>query len=85
METSSDEIIYTNTVSYEATNGVNFFTEFGLKCRISQTVDITMLDLDINDGSLVGDIEDDFNLGDYASLVVYGDPEGNLIFAKIKF
>ena len=74
---TSEEIVYSNSVHYSAVDGFNFFSNFDLKSTISQTNDVTLVKtVVLDENSLIGDIEDDFTLGDYASLVLIEAPEG---------
>ena len=78
-ESISNEIVHSNTVHYETINGFNFFSDFDLKCTILQTADVSMplgTEIDLDDVSFIEDLEDDFTLADYASLVLLGVPEG---------
>ena len=76
-ETTSDYILYKNEVHYAAFSGMNFFSKFDLSCKITKTIDVDMAQIDtVTDLSLMGDIEDEFTLNDYAALVIDGSPEG---------
>ena len=76
-ETTSDHILYRNEVHYAASSGMNFFSKFDLSCKITKTIDIDLAQIDMaTDLSLMGDIEEEFTLNNYAALVIHGSPEG---------
>ena len=76
-ETTSDHILYKNEVYYAASSGMNFFSKFDLSCKITKTIDIDLAQIDMaTDLSLMGDIEEEFTLNNYAALVIHGSPEG---------
>ena len=76
-ESDSEYIIYKNSVFYAATNGMSFFSKFDLSCKITNVVDVDMAQLDLVSGmSLIGNMEDEFKLNEYAALVIDGSPEG---------
>ena len=56
---------------------MNFFSKFDLSCKITKTIDIDLAQIDMaTDLSLMGDIEEEFTLNNYAALVIHGSPEG---------
>ena len=58
---------------------MNFFSKFDLSCKITKTIDVDMAQIDVvTDLSLMGDIEEEFTLNEYAALVIDGSPEGKL-------
>ena len=76
-ETTTDYILYKNEVYYAASSGMNFFSKFDLSCKITKTIDVDMAQIDvITDLSLLGNIEEEFTLNEYAALVIDGSPEG---------
>ena len=80
-ETTTDYIHYKNEVYYAASSGMNFFSKFDLSCKITKTIDVDMAQIDVvTDLSLMGDIEEEFTLNEYAALVIDGSPEGKLRF-----
>ena len=80
-ETTTDYILYKNEVYYAASSGMNFFSKFDLSCKITKTIDVDMAQIDVvTDLSLMGNIEEEFTLNEYAALVIDGSPEGMLRF-----
>ena len=76
-ESTSDEIVYSNTVYYETIDGFNFFSDFELKCTVSQTADVSLgTEIELDDQSISDDLDDDFSLAEYASLALLGVQEG---------
>ena len=85
-ETTTDYILYKNEIYYAASSGMNFFSKFDLSCKITKTIDVDMAQIDvITDLSLMGDIEEEFTLNEYAALVIDGSPEGyfNLFITRV--
>ena len=78
LSTTTDYLVYTNTINYAPQSGLNFFTNFDVNCQVKKVVNTQLINIDVeNEVSLVGDLTDDFALVDYASLIVTNMPDGH--------